>query len=595
MKAGGRTRARLPLIRQYSRRRGLLPSSERMADDLRRLQLAPRQGGVVNVYRVGGGAGAGGGGSGTDPDAIHDNVAGEISAITEKVTPVAADVLVIESPADGNAKKRVQVGNLPGGAGGGHTIQEDGTPLTARANLNFRRGVEATDGGAGPASSIVDLLPSEFTFDAVVDGVGGVTGFYATLQAAVNAGAVAILVIVGVAAETVTISADSVKLVQALHRGIAGPTITVSDPDVIVRGFRFTDEVVTLDAARVRLEDCVFAASASTRSGVDVTANGDGAIIRDCLWESNHATYAIDILTNATDVQILDSIFLSGVDGTNVIRIGQASARFNLSGLRFQDCLPTGFVILCNGTTSAGPNYGRMSDIFMNEVLNGGIQWRGQLGSLSNFTLRGNTGTGPTVPLLDLRYAPTFICSAGLLEGTLGTFNLMEDNGATVGHALGTRQCVAVTFRKTGGTITGFKAVGSTASNWIIGNCAFDGVNVGADVNSKGAFAIIAPQARTVTTLVANPAADTLVRDPSPGNNPVIAEYGHQYQTLDDTHDFGTAALQTRYLYGKPVLRTYTVATRPVGVPGGTIIFVSDGGAGAVFQGYNGAAWVNLG
>src|SRR3990167_3826278 len=114
MKAGGRTRARLPLIRQYSRRRGLLPSSERMADDLRRLQLAPRQGGVVNVYRVGGGAGAGGGGSGTDPDAIHDNVAAEISAIAEKVTPVAADKLVIEDSTAGNVKKMVQVGNLPG-------------------------------------------------------------------------------------------------------------------------------------------------------------------------------------------------------------------------------------------------------------------------------------------------------------------------------------------------------------------------------------------------------------------------------------------------------------------------------------------------
>ena len=52
---------------------------------------------------------------GGDPDAIHDNVAGEIVAITEKVTPVAADLLVIEDSAAANAKKRVQVGNLPGG------------------------------------------------------------------------------------------------------------------------------------------------------------------------------------------------------------------------------------------------------------------------------------------------------------------------------------------------------------------------------------------------------------------------------------------------------------------------------------------------
>lgn len=52
----------------------------------------------------------------TDNDAIHDNVAAEISAITEKVTPIAADLIVIEDSAAANVKKKVQVGNLPGGA-----------------------------------------------------------------------------------------------------------------------------------------------------------------------------------------------------------------------------------------------------------------------------------------------------------------------------------------------------------------------------------------------------------------------------------------------------------------------------------------------
>lgn len=57
------------------------------------------------------------GGSGTDPDAIHDNVSGEISLVTEKVTPVSADLILIEDSAASNAKKRVQIGNLPGGSG----------------------------------------------------------------------------------------------------------------------------------------------------------------------------------------------------------------------------------------------------------------------------------------------------------------------------------------------------------------------------------------------------------------------------------------------------------------------------------------------
>jgi hypothetical protein len=45
--------------------------------------------------------------------AIHDNVAGEISAITEKITPVSGDHILIEDSAAANVKKRVQIGNLP--------------------------------------------------------------------------------------------------------------------------------------------------------------------------------------------------------------------------------------------------------------------------------------------------------------------------------------------------------------------------------------------------------------------------------------------------------------------------------------------------
>ena len=54
-----------------------------------------------------------------DATAIHRGAAGEIATIPEKVTPAAADLLVIEDSAAANVKKRVQVGNLPGGGGGG--------------------------------------------------------------------------------------------------------------------------------------------------------------------------------------------------------------------------------------------------------------------------------------------------------------------------------------------------------------------------------------------------------------------------------------------------------------------------------------------
>jgi hypothetical protein len=56
------------------------------------------------------------GGSGTDPDAIHDNVAGEINAVTTKGTPVSGDLLLIEDSADSNNKKKITIGTLPTGS-----------------------------------------------------------------------------------------------------------------------------------------------------------------------------------------------------------------------------------------------------------------------------------------------------------------------------------------------------------------------------------------------------------------------------------------------------------------------------------------------
>lgn len=54
----------------------------------------------------------------TDDTAIHTDAAGEINQLDEKGTPVSADLLVIEDSAASNAKKKVQVGNLPGGGSG---------------------------------------------------------------------------------------------------------------------------------------------------------------------------------------------------------------------------------------------------------------------------------------------------------------------------------------------------------------------------------------------------------------------------------------------------------------------------------------------
>jgi len=52
---------------------------------------------------------------GEDGTAIHDNVSGEITAVTLKGTPVTNDVLLIEDSAASNVKKRITVGSIATG------------------------------------------------------------------------------------------------------------------------------------------------------------------------------------------------------------------------------------------------------------------------------------------------------------------------------------------------------------------------------------------------------------------------------------------------------------------------------------------------
>jgi len=54
---------------------------------------------------------------GADTDAIHDNIGSEISAIAEKTTVTTGDLIIIEDSESSNAKKKVQLGNLPTGSG----------------------------------------------------------------------------------------------------------------------------------------------------------------------------------------------------------------------------------------------------------------------------------------------------------------------------------------------------------------------------------------------------------------------------------------------------------------------------------------------
>lgn len=69
-----------------------------------------------------------------DPHSIHDDVSEEISNLTEKASPVNADLVLIEDSEDLHSKKKAQLGNLPGGGngGGGGSVEKIDDYLRAR-------------------------------------------------------------------------------------------------------------------------------------------------------------------------------------------------------------------------------------------------------------------------------------------------------------------------------------------------------------------------------------------------------------------------------------------------------------------------------
>jgi hypothetical protein len=82
------------------------------------------------------------GGDGTDGTAIHSDVSSEISALTDKDSPVGADMLIIEDSAAGNAKKRVSITNLPAG-GEINDLETDGASGIATGELAIGTGAGA--------------------------------------------------------------------------------------------------------------------------------------------------------------------------------------------------------------------------------------------------------------------------------------------------------------------------------------------------------------------------------------------------------------------------------------------------------------------
>jgi hypothetical protein len=113
----------------------------------------------------------GGSPSSTDSNAIHKTTSGEIAALTEKTTPVSADLLVIEDSAASNAKKKVQIGNLPGsGSGEANTASNLGTSGDGSGLYASKSGVDLRFKRIKAGSNI---SLTEETNDVVIAASGG--------------------------------------------------------------------------------------------------------------------------------------------------------------------------------------------------------------------------------------------------------------------------------------------------------------------------------------------------------------------------------------------------------------------------------------
>ena len=81
-------------------------------------------------------------------EVIHNNVGGEILEITEKTSPVDADLLLLEDSESNYLKRKIQVGNLPGGGGGG------GGDIAAGRSTTWPQGISYTPPSTGAKASL---------------------------------------------------------------------------------------------------------------------------------------------------------------------------------------------------------------------------------------------------------------------------------------------------------------------------------------------------------------------------------------------------------------------------------------------------------
>ena len=182
----------------------------------------------------------------------------------------------------------------PAGAGGGHAIEDEGVPVTVRANLDIiGENAQAVDDGTDTELRIGGRL-----YDAIVNTAaneGGVTpNTYATLALAIASGAASIFVYSNINAEAdVTIGAgDAVLRISGRGPGCSYmPTATCNKNGVVFDNLSFINETLTFAGTFDVALSCLFQGTGC----VAVASGGVGATLIRCAFIGCTASKCISI------------------------------------------------------------------------------------------------------------------------------------------------------------------------------------------------------------------------------------------------------------------------------------------------------------
>jgi hypothetical protein len=268
-------------------------------------------------------------GSGTDADAIHDNVASEISAITEKTTPADNDVIIIEDSEDTYNKKSVKISNLPASSS---SVDDESFD-----NADLSSGI-LTVSGTKTIACVIDndskvIIPDEITYgasDTTVDlsRFGTITGTWHVKFAQGSSG---------------TTSTDGwVTIDSSKYTATPSSTSQIAMSDTsdvsIGNGIKYTDSRGTYYAivTAISANTSITIAGATLSTGADLTelnVGTDKTVQLDFVVPGAYGDGANDLLANDANTYFkwkANKAYLVDFSGVHGTADGTANPKVNI-------------------------------------------------------------------------------------------------------------------------------------------------------------------------------------------------------------------------------------------------------------------------